>query len=68
MKHNLKISVSKKPTEGGVVRCRRVTMRERLLHYLFGEKRRVMVIVPGDSVECVSITELLDGGDIADGK
>ena len=68
MKHNLKISVSKKPTEGGVVRCRRVTMRERLLHYLFGEKRRVMVIVPGDSVECVSITELPDGGDIADGE
>jgi len=58
MTHNLKISVSKKPAEGGVVRCKRVTMRERLLHYLFGEKRRVMVIVPGDSVECVSITEL----------
>ena len=68
MKHNLKISVSKKPNESGVVRCKRVTMRERLLHYFFGEKRRVMVIVPGDSVECVSITELPDGGDIADGK
>jgi len=68
MKHNLKISVSKKPTEGGVVKYRRVKMRERLLHYFFGEKRRVMVIVPGDSVECVSITELPDGGDIADEK
>ena len=68
MKHNLEISVSKNPTEGGVVRCRRVTMRERLLRYFFGEKRRVMVIVPGDSVECVSITELPDGGDIANGK
>lgn len=68
MKHNLKISVSKRPAEGGVVRCRRVTMRERLLRYFLGEKRRVMVIVPGDSVECVSITELPDGGDIADGK
>jgi hypothetical protein len=66
MKHNLKISVSKKPTEGGVVRCRRVTLRERLLRYFFGEKRRVMVIVPGDSVECVSIMELPDGGDEAD--
>ena len=63
MKHNLKISVSKKPSEGGVVRCRRVTMRERLLRHFFGEKRRVMVIVPGDSVKCVSITELPDGGD-----
>lgn len=63
MKHDLKISVSKKPTEDGVVRCQRVTMRERLLRYLFGEKRRVMVIVPGDSVERVSITELAGGGD-----
>jgi hypothetical protein len=68
MKHNLKISVSKKPTEGGVVRCRRVSMRERLLRHFFGEKRRLMVIVPGDSVECVSITEVPDGGDIADEK
>ena len=62
MKHNLKISVSKKPTEDGVVRCQRVTMREQLLRHLFGEKRRVMVIVPGDTVESVSITEL-PGGD-----
>ena len=72
MKHNLQISVSRKPPEGGVVRCRgvvrcqRVTMRERILRYLFGEKRRVIVIVPGDSVECVSVTELADGGGTAD--
>ena len=62
MKHDLKISVSKKPTEDVVVRCKRVALRERLLRYLFGEKRRVMVIVPGDTVESVSITEL-PGGD-----
>lgn len=62
MKHDLKISVSKKPTEDGVVRYKRVALRERLLRYLFGEKRRVMVIVPGDTVESVSITEL-PGGD-----
>lgn len=62
MKHDLKISVSKKPPENGVVRCKRVALRERLLRYLFGEKRRVMVIVPGDTVESVSITEL-PGGD-----
>jgi len=63
MKHDLKISVSRKPIEDGVVRCRRVSMRERLLRHFFGEKHRVMVIVPGDSVECVSITELPGGGD-----
>ena len=62
MKHDLKINVSKKPTEDGAVRYKRVALRERLLRYLFGEKRRVMVIVPGDTVESVSITEL-PGGD-----
>lgn len=62
MKHDLKINVSKKSTEDGVVRYKRVALRERLLRYLFGEKRRVMVIVPGDTVESVSITEL-PGGD-----
>ena len=63
MKHNLKISVSKKPTEGDVVRGRRISMREQLLQHIFGEHRLVMVIVPGDSVECVSITELPGRGD-----
>jgi hypothetical protein len=64
MKHNLCISVSKKPENGGIVRCQRRTIRERLLRCLLGEKRSVTVIVPGDTVECVSITELSDGGDI----
>ena len=53
MKHNLQNQCfQKKPTEGGVVRCRRVSLRERLLWHFFSvKKRRVMVIVPGDSVE-----------------
>jgi hypothetical protein len=66
MKHSLSISVSRKPKDGGVVSCRRLAIRERLLRRLLGEKRRVMVIVPGDSVECVSITELPSGGDETD--
>ena len=66
MKHNLCISVSKKPTENGVVRCQRLTIRERLLRQLLGEKCSMTVIVPGDTVESVSITELAGGG--VDGK
>ncbi len=65
MKHNLSISVSRKPKDGGVVSCRRLAIRERLLRRLLGEKRSVTVIVPDDTVECVSITELPDGGDDA---
>lgn len=66
MKHSLSIRVSKKPNDGGIVRCQQITIRERLLRHLFGEKRNVTVIVPGDTVECVSIAELPGGGEIAD--
>lgn len=62
MKHNLNISVSKKPLEGGIVQCRSVSLREKLLTRLFGRKEKVMILVPGNSVETVSITEVPEGG------
>ena len=62
MKHTLKISVSKEPTGGGIVSCRHVTLREKLLRRLFGDKRRLTVIVPGDSVESLSIHEIREEG------
>ncbi len=61
MKHTLKISVSKEPQGGGIVGCRNVTVRERLLRLLLGDKRRLTVIVPGDSVRALSIVE--EGGE-----
>ena len=62
MKHTLQISVSKKPKNGGIVACRKVSVRERFLRFLFGDKTKLTVIVPGDTVESISITEL-PGGD-----
>ncbi|NLI93477.1 MAG: hypothetical protein GX434_15220 [Peptococcaceae bacterium] len=62
MKHELKISIRRAPFEGSVVKNQTVTLRERLLKRMFGEKHRVMVIVPGDSVERVSISELPEEG------
>ena len=62
MKHNLNISVSKKPPEGGIVQCRSVSLREKLLTRLFGRKEKVMILVPGSSVESVCITEVAEGG------
>ena len=50
MKHNLNICVSKEPKTGGVVSCRNVTLREKLLTRLFGKQ------------ETLSITELSEGG------
>lgn len=62
MKHNLKISVSKEPQCGGVVRCRNVSLREKLLTRLLGRKENLVILVPGDSVQTVSITEVSKGG------
>lgn len=62
MKHDLKISIRREPSGNGIAYCRKVSLRERLLSWLLGEKNRVTVIVPGDSVECMSIRELPEGG------
>ena len=67
MKHDLKISIRRTPAGDGIVRCRTVTLRERLLDRLLGARHRVTVLVPGDSVRHVSITELPEGSDDDDG-
>ena len=64
MKHRLRISVSREPPSMTLVRCRKVTMREKFLRLLFGEKSRVTVLVTGDTVETVSIEEIAEGGSI----
>jgi len=58
MKHILQISVSKKPVNRGIVACRTVTVRERLMRFLFGKPQKLTVIVPGDSVQELSIKEI----------
>ena len=62
MKHNLKISVSNNPQTGGLVRCRNVSLREKLLTLLLGRKERMMILIPGNSVAELSIIETPDGG------
>ena len=57
MRHNLKITVSKERAGNGVVACRHLTVRERLLRFLLGSPVRLTVLVPGDSVDEVAITE-----------
>lgn len=58
MKHFLQISLTKDPKNDGVAAVRKVSVRERLLRFLLGEKAKLTVIVPGDSVEEVAITEV----------
>ena len=62
MKHNLKISLAQGPESGGIVRCKTVSLRERVLRRLFGDMRRVTIIVPGDSVEELSVCEVAEVG------
>ena len=57
MKHALNITVSKERQDGGIMACRQLTVRERLLRFLLGAPVKLMVIVPGDSVDEVSIFE-----------
>ena len=62
MKHNLRISVSKEPHQGGIVQCRNISIREKLLTRLLECKQKVMILVPGNTVSTVSITEVPEGG------
>lgn len=63
MRHTLNIKVSKKRANGGVLACRQVTVRERLLRFLLGSPVRLTVLVPGDSVDEVAIKEVADSDD-----
>lgn len=62
MKHTLQISVSKEPRNAGIAAVRQVSVREKLLRFLFGNKTKLTVIVPGDSVEELEIREVPEGG------
>ena len=62
MRHSIEVSVSK-PDDGGVVCCRRIGIRERLMKLLFGEMRRMWVIIPDITVDALRISELPEGGE-----
>ena len=62
MKHNLCISVSKDPQKNGIVQCKNISIREKLLTRLLGRKQKVMILIPGNTVSTVSITEVQEGG------
>lgn len=62
MKHKLNISVSEKPKKKGMVSYKSITLRERLLRFLFGSKQKITILVPGDSIQELAITEVKEGG------
>lgn len=63
MRHTLNIKVSKQRANGGVLACRQVTVRERLLRFLLGSPVKLTVLVPGDTVDEVAIREVAESDD-----
>ncbi len=60
MKLKHKVSISVREADGdnvNVIKGGEVKLREKLLRWLFGEQKKVLVIAPGDSVFNVEIRE-----------
>ena len=68
MQHTMNIRVAKSNRNSGVATCRSVTLREKVLRKLLGKPVKLTVIVPGDSVEGITITELPEEKETSDGR
>ena len=55
--HHVKIGI-KKPSPNQVLAARKVTLRDRLLNAIFGDGHKIVVLVPGENVGTISITEM----------
>ena len=58
MNHTLQITVDNKNRNRGIMTCRSVSVREKLLRFLLGSPIKLTIIVPGDSVEEIGIKEI----------
>lgn len=61
MRHQLNLDLA---TREKVVGLRRVTLRERLARLILGEPKKFTVVIPGDSVDQVTITQHGDDDDL----
>ncbi|WP_273353366.1 hypothetical protein [Corynebacterium resistens] len=61
IQHRLKLHIAKDiPEAPGVVATKIVPIRERLLRFFLGKRRQVTLVVLGDSVRQIDITETED--------
>ncbi|WP_288908178.1 hypothetical protein [uncultured Megasphaera sp.] len=51
MKQQLVISVSKKPKDDGVVSCKSIGVREKIIRFFLGKKEAIMVFIPGNRID-----------------
>ncbi|NTW70646.1 MAG: hypothetical protein HGA49_00170 [Eubacteriaceae bacterium] len=54
---HLEISI-KKPGTNNILAVRKMTLRDRILNAIFGDGHKMVVLVPGESVGTISITEM----------
>lgn len=60
-RHSLKLHIARRiPDYPGIVATKNVRLRERLIRLLLGTPRKVIILVPGDSVKRIDITENTD--------
>ena len=61
MKHKLLISVSKEPKADGYANCKTIKLRERLIRCFLGKKADIMVFIPSNRIDEISIQN--EGGE-----
>ncbi len=57
MESRLRITVAKDVDTNNAFSAKQLTLREKLLRHLLGDKRELMVIVPGNSVHEILINK-----------
>jgi hypothetical protein len=70
MNHGIKVSATRADlsaradhsarSSGAILSCRKRTIHARILNWLLGEPRRMTIIIPGDTVRNVTISEVDD--------
>lgn len=53
--NKMTISISKRPDKKAALNAKELTIREKFFRMLFGPQRKVMVLVPGDQLDLITI-------------
>ncbi|QIU87375.1 hypothetical protein [Trueperella pyogenes] len=56
-KHRLKVSLTKEPPRDALVSTKRISIRERILRFILGNKQELTVLVPGNQVHALEIVQ-----------
>ena len=62
MPEKLRITVSRQDMDADIAKVRTVTLREKLLRRLFGYKRKITVLIPGERISRLEIEKSPEGG------